>query len=73
MSSTFYEQLLGQFFCAKKLQSQNVTRKKLRKALSYEKFLLKMLMKLQSISSTFYKQLLHRYAFAKKFQKPNCN
>jgi len=35
-----------QYFCAKKLQSQNVTREKLREALSYEKLSCKMLMKL---------------------------
>jgi len=38
ISSTFYERLLRQYFCAKKLQSQKVTREKLRKALLYEKF-----------------------------------
>ncbi len=35
-----------QYFCAKKFQSQNVTREKLYKALLYEKFFRKMLMKL---------------------------
>jgi len=38
--------LLRQFVCAKKFQSQNVTREKLCKALSYEKFVSKMMMKL---------------------------
>jgi len=46
ISSTFYEQLLCQYICSKKLQIQNVTREKLRKALSYENFSRKMLMKL---------------------------
>ncbi len=31
ISSTFYARLLCQYFCTKKLQSQNVTREKLRK------------------------------------------
>jgi len=46
ISSTFYAQLLQQYFCAKKLQSQNVTKEKLREALSYEKFAHKMFVKL---------------------------
>ncbi len=46
ISSTYYEELLGQNSSAKKLQSQTVTREKLRKRLSYEKGLSKMLMKL---------------------------
>jgi hypothetical protein len=46
ISSTFYEQLLRQYFCARKLQSQTVTREKLCKTLLYEKDKLKMLMKL---------------------------
>ncbi len=37
---------LRQYFCAKKLHNQNVTREKLRKALLYKKFSSKMLMKL---------------------------
>jgi len=37
---------LGQYFWAKKLQSQNVTREKLQEELLYEKFSDKMLMKL---------------------------
>jgi hypothetical protein len=36
--STFYAWLLRQYFCAKKLQRQNVSREKLCKALLYEKF-----------------------------------
>jgi hypothetical protein len=40
------EQLLRPYSCAKKLQSQNVTREKLRKRLLYEKGDWKMLMKL---------------------------
>jgi hypothetical protein len=39
-------------FVSKKLQSQNVTRKKLRKALLYEKCALKMLMKLTTQDGT---------------------
>jgi hypothetical protein len=42
ISSTFYEQLLRQYSCAKKLQSQTVTREKLLcKTLSYKKALIK--------------------------------
>jgi len=44
--STFYTCLLRQNFGPKKLQSQNVTREKLRLALLYEIFGRKMLMKL---------------------------
>ncbi len=46
--STFYACLLCLYFSAKKLQSRNETREKLHKALSYEKFVGKMLMKLTS-------------------------
>jgi len=52
ISSTFFASFvpifLSQYFWAKKLQSQNVTREKLRKALSYKKICVfyKMLMKL---------------------------
>ncbi len=46
ISSTFYEQLLCQYSCAKKVQSQTVIREKVLKALSNEKGLHKMLMKL---------------------------
>jgi hypothetical protein len=46
ISPTFYGELLHQYFFAKKLQSQTVIREKLHKALSYEKFVLKMLIKL---------------------------
>ncbi len=42
ISSTLYSRLLHQYFCDKKLQSQNVSRNEL----SYEKFSCKMLMKL---------------------------
>jgi len=48
ISPTFYEQFLSQYFCAKKLQSQNVTREKMRNLLQYEKFASKMLIKLTS-------------------------
>jgi len=34
ISSAFYKQLLGRYFCTKKLQSHTVTREKLRKTLS---------------------------------------
>jgi len=46
ISSTFYTLLLRQYFCTKRLQSQNVTREKLREALLYKKLARKMLMKL---------------------------
>jgi hypothetical protein len=46
ISSTFYEQLLLQYFGAKKCQSQTVTREKLPKILLYKKGARKMLMKL---------------------------
>jgi len=36
ISSTYSAQLLRQYFCAKKLQSQNVTKEKLLEALLYE-------------------------------------
>ncbi len=45
ISSTFYGQILPQYFCAKKLQSQNVTREKLVKSLWYKKRARTMLMK----------------------------
>jgi hypothetical protein len=41
MLSTFYVQLLRQYYFAKKLQSQTVIREKLCKALLYEKGLCK--------------------------------
>ena len=46
ISPTFYEQLLRQNPCAKKVQTYNVSTKKLLKTLSYEKAARKMLMKL---------------------------
>ncbi len=46
ISSSFYKQLLRQYFCAKKLQSQTMTREKLRKAHLYKKVMCKMLMAL---------------------------
>jgi len=46
ISTTFYYCHLCQYFCAKKIQSQNVTRDKLHEALSYKKLSSKMLMKL---------------------------
>jgi hypothetical protein len=51
ISSTFYTQLLRQYFDAKKLQSQNITREKLHKTLLYEKFACKMLMKLKTVAN----------------------
>jgi len=60
ISSTFYAGLLYQYFCTKKLQSQNLTREKLRKALLYKKFAHKMLMKL----TQGYKKQLLKIAFA---------
>jgi len=50
-SSTFYEQILHQYFGAKKFQSQTVTREKLLKTLLYEKVERKALMKLTSVRS----------------------
>jgi len=41
----FHQHFTHQYFCAKKLQSQNVTKEQLRKALSYEKLSHKMLVK----------------------------
>jgi hypothetical protein len=46
ISSTYCLQLLRQYFFGNKIQGQNVTRENLRKALFYEKFVRKMLMKL---------------------------
>jgi len=46
ISSTFYKLLLQQYSCTKSLQSQTVTREKLRKTLLYKKGTHKMLMKL---------------------------
>jgi hypothetical protein len=46
ISSTFYEQLLRKNFCAQKLHSQNVTREKLLKRLSYKRGAHKTLVKL---------------------------
>ena len=44
--STFYAHFFCQYFGAKKLQSQNVTREKMHNLLLYEKHARKMLMKL---------------------------
>ncbi len=44
VSISFYAFLLCQYFCAKKIHSQNITREKLREALWYKKFLGKMFM-----------------------------
>jgi len=41
ISSTFYEQLLRQYFCTKKLKSQIVTREKQQKTLLYKKLIVK--------------------------------
>jgi len=53
ISSIFYEQLLSQYSFAKKFHSQNVSRKKLRKTLSYKKVSSNMLMKLTPGNRTF--------------------
>jgi len=45
ISSTFNARILCQYFCAKKLQCQNVTRVNLCKTVSYEKLVHKILMK----------------------------
>jgi len=49
--STFYARLLCQYFCAKKMQSLDIIREKLRKSLLYKKMARKMLMKLTEGSS----------------------
>ncbi len=46
ISSTFFEQLLRQYYFAKKLETQTAIREKLCRTLSYEKGKRKMLMKL---------------------------
>jgi len=53
ISSTLYLSLLHQYFCVKKLQSQNVTKEKLHKELLFEKFARKMLMKLNPRETLF--------------------
>jgi hypothetical protein len=57
--------LLRQCFCAKKLQSQNLTLEMVREALLYKKFACKMLMKLTP--GVNFINILH----AKKITKPN--
>ncbi len=58
ISSTFYEQLLRQYSSAKKLQSQIVTREKLRETLSNKKGTLIMLMKLTPIVTIYEYEIL---------------
>jgi len=53
ISSTIYAQLFCQYSFAKKSQSQNLTREKLRKVLLYKKLASKMLMKSTPCSSSF--------------------
>ncbi len=61
-----FTRFLHQYFCDKKLQSQNVTREKLRKSLSHKKFGSNMLMKLT--------QAITLYTFFFAFKKcPNFN
>jgi len=65
ISSTFYEHLLRQYFYAnisapKKLQSQYVTREKLRKALLYKKLLLNS-DEIDTCSSQFHKHFTHAF------------
>jgi hypothetical protein len=55
---------LRQYFRAKKIQSQNVTREKLRKALSYKKFAHKMLMKLTPAVKAMSVKLTEEVQFA---------
>jgi len=58
ISSTFYEQLLRQYSCAKKLQSQTVTREKLHKILSFKEAARKMLVKLTPARSVSLRELM---------------
>jgi hypothetical protein len=60
ISSTIYEQLLRQYFFAKKLQSQIVTREKLHKTLLNKKVEHKMLLKLTPGLKTLTKILSDR-------------
>jgi hypothetical protein len=63
ISSIFYEQLLRQYYCAQKLQSQTVTREKLGKTLSYNKAARKMMVKLkpgQILLAFGFNLVLHR-------------
>ncbi len=66
---TFYDQLLCQYFCAQKLQSQNVTREKLHKTLSHKKAWVKCWWKWHqcSISSTNYTQVFCTKVFCAVF------
>jgi len=69
-----FHQHFRQTFCAKKLQSQNVIREKLRKRLLYKKGALKMLMKLILVVNFI--NILQAFApisFRQKNTKPNCN
>jgi len=50
ISTTFYEQICANILAPKKLQSQAVSREKLRKTFSYKKVMSKMLMKLTPYS-----------------------
>jgi len=61
ISSTFYARLLRQYFCEKKLQSQNVTRETLHEAILYEKFAHKMLLKLTTAFEVSVKALVGSY------------
>jgi len=56
----FFEQLLCRYFCAKKLQSQLIIRKKLDKALLYKKGAHKMSMKLtQGWTTLIYRPFIY--------------
>jgi len=73
-SQTFYAQLLLKYFCTRKLQSQNVTREKLHKALLYEKYEHEMLMKLTSgakFTNILWAAFAQIFIFTKKYKAKN--
>jgi hypothetical protein len=49
--------LLRQYFCAKKLQSQNIAKEKMPQILLYQKFVRKMLIKLTPVCNLFKAQI----------------
>jgi hypothetical protein len=73
-SSTFYKQLLCWYSCAKKLQSQNVTKEKLLKTFVYEKGPSKMMTKLIPIVNliNILQAAIALIFLHQKITKPNC-
>jgi len=70
VSISFYACLLCQYFCAKQIHSQNITREKLSEALWYKKFLGKMFMKLTpSLYSTFLQPISRKAGLFYKWQR----